>query len=358
MEDLKAMTREELAALAKELGQPAFRGNQLFDWMLKGAEDFEQLTNLPVDFRRALSNRAYISFARIERKFISQIDGTVKYLFRLRDGKYVESVVMEYKHGRSICISTQVGCRMGCAFCASTIGGMERCLTAGEMLSQIFTASRDLNVRISNVVLMGMGEPLDNFDQTMRFLKLVGEEKGLSIGARHISLSTCGLVDRIRELAAEKSQITLSVSLHAPNDEIRSRIMPVNRKWPVEELLSACREYTKETGRRISFEYAMINGLNDSDDCARMLANQLKGMLCHVNLIPANSVKESAFSSSGKQRLRCFQNILNKHGVNATVRRTLGADISASCGQLRKAVKNEPPCERGDEGDEDRQCDP
>ena len=265
---------------------------------------------------------------------------------------------MEYKHGRSICISTQVGCRMGCAFCASTIGGMERCLTAGEMLSQIFTASRDLNVRISNVVLMGMGEPLDNFDQTMRFLKLVGEEKGLSIGARHISLSTCGLVDRIRELAAEKSQITLSVSLHAPNDEIRSRIMPVNRKWPVEELLSACREYTKETGRRISFEYAMLNGLNDSDDCARMLANQLKGMLCHVNLIPANSVKESAFSSSGKQRLRCFQNILNKHGVNATVRRTLGADISASCGQLRKAVKNEPPCERGDEGDEDRQCDP
>lgn len=277
----------------------------------------------------------------LKKKLISEYDNTVKYLFKLHDGSFIESVLMQYKYGYTLCVSTQVGCNMGCQFCASTLSGKERDLTAGEILYQIHAAQQDQHVRVSHVVLMGMGEPLDNFDNVVRFLNLVSCEAGLNIGMRNLSLSTCGLVPQMDELAALKFQLTLSVSLHAPNDEIRSRLMPVNRRWHVPELIDACRRYIQATGRRISFEYAMIRGVNDSDACAVQLAELLKGMLCHVNLIPVNAVRERGFVRSDRGRLQSFVRILEQRGINVTVRRSLGSDINASCGQLRRAHRAE-----------------
>lgn len=333
------MYYEELEAYLSELGEPRFRTEQLFRWLHTGAEDFSVMTNLPALLRDKLSDLAYIAGVKTVKKFCSQLDGTVKYLYKLYDGEYIESVLMKYEHGYTVCISTQVGCRMGCSFCASGLNGLTRNLTASEMLSQITAAERDNNIRVSNVVMMGMGEPLDNFENSVRFLRLVSDGRGLNIGLRHISLSTSGVVSGIQRLKEYNFPITLSVSLHAPNDKIRSSIMRVNRKWNVSELLQACREYQRVTARRISFEYALIEGVNDSEDCADELARRLRGIMCHVNLIPANPVKENSFKKPDKVKISHFRDMLIKKGINATVRRTLGADIDASCGQLRQRIK-------------------
>lgn len=341
LEDIKSKTAEELKEALKEWDIPSFRSGQIFRWLQQGVSSFDEMTNLPKNLRERLAGRFYIAGASVARKQVSQIDGTVKYLLRLNDGEHVECVLMEYHHGLSICISTQVGCRMGCTFCATGKSGYSRNLTASEILSEVQTIQKDAGRRISNIVLMGMGEPLDNYDNVLRFLQLVSCEEGLNIGMRHISLSTCGLVDRIAALEKENLQLTLSVSLHAPNDEIRNQTMPVNRKWNVETLLRACRSYAKTTGRRISFEYAMISGVNDSDACARELASRLEGMLCHVNLIPVNDVTGNHYRKSSAERQKRFISILEKKGIPATVRRTLGSDIDASCGQLRRRVEEE-----------------
>ncbi len=333
--DIKSMTLAEIEAEMKSLGQPKFRAGQIFDWLQKRCvTSFDEMTNLSKELRSLLADGYYIANCEIEDRFDSKLDETVKYLFRLNDGECIESVLMKYEHGWSICISSQVGCRMGCKFCASTIGGLVRSLTASEMLSQIMTAQKDRGIRISNIVMMGIGEPFDNYENVVRFLTLVGDEKGLNIGMRHISLSTCGRVDGIRRFMELDSQITLSVSLHAPNDRIRNTMMPINKKWNVAELISSCRDYFNRTGRRISFEYALIKGVNDSRECADELIKLLKGLVCHVNLIPVNKVKENSYEKS--DRVREFCNYLNQNGMNATVRRTLGSDISASCGQLRQ----------------------
>lgn len=340
--DLKSMTLDELKAAFAGMNQPAFRALQVYRWLHgRGIAGFEDMTDLPKGFRDELEAGFYIAAAGVERKFSSKLDDTIKYLFRMNDGELVESVLMSYHHGRTICISTQVGCKMNCSFCATGKSGFSRNLTASEMLSQIQTAQRDAGERISNVVLMGMGEPLDNYDQVLRFLELVSSAEGMNIGMRHISLSTCGIVDRIYDLAEKKYQLTLSVSLHAPNDRIRSQIMPVNRRWNTEELLRACRFYGKATGRRISFEYAMIDGVNDIPDCAAELAAKLRGILCHVNLIPVNTVAGSVFHRSTQEKLTAFEKILSSRGIPVTVRRTLGADIQASCGQLKRRFKEE-----------------
>lgn len=329
------MTLSELEKEVKSLGLPKFRAGQIFDWLQKQCVcSFDEMTNLSKSLRETLDERYYIASCEVEERFESALDETVKYLFRLHDGQCIESVLMKYNHGWSICISSQVGCRMGCKFCASTIGGLVRSLTASEMLSQIMASQKDRGIRISNIVMMGIGEPFDNYDNVVRFLELVGDEKGLNIGMRHISLSTCGRVDGIRRFMELDSQLTLSISLHAPNDEIRNSIMPINKKWNVNELISACRDYYKRTGRRISFEYAMIKDVNDSRECADQLIKLLSGMNCHINLIPANEVRENDYRRS--DRVREFCEYLVRHGMNATVRRTLGADISASCGQLRQ----------------------
>ncbi len=333
--DIKSMTLSELEKEVKLLGLPKFRAGQIFDWLQKQCVcSFDEMTNLSKSLRETLDERYYIASCEVEERFESALDETVKYLFRLHDGQCIESVLMKYNYGWSICISSQVGCRMGCKFCASTIGGLVRSLTASEMLSQIMAAQKDRGIRISNIVMMGIGEPFDNYDNVVRFLELVGDEKGLNIGMRHISLSTCGRVDGIRRFMELDSQLTLSISLHAPNDEIRNSIMPINKKWNVNELISACRDYYKRTGRRISFEYAMIKDVNDSRECADQLIKLLSGMNCHINLIPANEVRENDYRRS--DRVREFCEYLVRHGMNATVRRTLGADISASCGQLRQ----------------------
>ena len=337
--DFKSLTPDERRSLLQDRGLPAYRARQIEDWLARGVSDFRQMGNLPLDLRRKLAEEFALPGVEIKKKLVSSLDNTVKYLYGLPDGETVESVLMQYKHGWSQCLSTQVGCRMGCAFCATGMGGFVRNLPPAEMLGQIETAQADNTLRVSSVVLMGMGEPLDNYDNVLRFLHMLGEEGGVHIGMRHVSLSTCGLVDGIRRLMGEKLQLTLSVSLHAPNNAIRSRLMPVNRRWPVEELLDACREYAAATGRRISFEYAMIDGVNDSDACAAELARRLRGMLCHVNLIPANEVPGKPHRRSSRARLREFQTLLEKSGVNVTVRRTLGADISASCGQLRRQTE-------------------
>lgn len=336
MTDIKSLTLPELQDLVVEGGFPKFRAAQIRDWLGKGAADFDEMKNLPAALRDFLKTSCYISVATIEKKQVSRYDKTVKYLFAFRDGECVESVLMRYHHGYSICISTQVGCKMGCTFCATGKSGFSRSLTASEMLAQIEAAQRDEQIRISNVVLMGMGEPLDNFDNVVRFLSLAGDEKGLNIGARHITLSTCGIVPRIYDLAALKLQINLAVSLHAPNDEIRSRTMPVAKAYPMEQLLKACRDYFEATGRRVTFEYSLIHGVNDSDACARELGQKLRGMHSHVNLIPVNTVEGTGYRKSDRQRQQSFANILAAYGVTATVRRTLGSDIDASCGQLRR----------------------
>lgn len=333
--DLLSMFPEELSALCVDLGQPKYRGKQIFEGLYKGVRDFDGFTSLPKAFRDKLSENAFIPTARIRRKLVSSIDGTVKYLYELHDGETVESVFMRYHHGNTMCISTQVGCRMGCAFCASTKAGLVRSLAPSEMLLQILEAERDLNERVSNIVLMGMGEPLDNYDNVMKFLRLVNHENGLNIGLRHISLSTCGLVDKIDRLSDEGLPVTLSISLHAPNDNIRKQTMPIANKWSIKELLDACRRYIDKTGRRISFEYALIDGVNDSKEHANELGCLLSGMLCHVNLIPVNPIKEKNFKRSEKNAIKVFTETVETYKISVTVRRRLGSDINASCGQLR-----------------------
>lgn len=338
--DIRSLTAAELTEEICNRNLPKFRAAQIYSWLHeKGVRDFSEMTNLPKSLRDTLQEEFEIKNCTIDTKLCSRLDETVKYLFELNPGEYIESVVMKYKYGYTICISSQLGCKMGCSFCASAIGGFQRHLTPSEMLSEIYTAQNDLGVRISHIVLMGTGEPLDNFDNVMRFLELVTDEKGLNISMRHISLSTCGVVPRIYDLAEKRLGLTLSVSLHAPNDAIRSQTMPVNRKWNVEELLTACRYYTKVTSRRISFEYAMIDGFNDTDACASELAKRLHGMLCHINLIPVNTVKEKDYRKSNEDRIRRFSKILEQNGLTVTVRRTLGSDINASCGQLRASKR-------------------
>lgn len=334
--DIKSMNLAELEVLVTSLGQPKFRAKQIFKWLHLGVEDFEEMTDIPKALRENLNDTCYIAGVEIVKRLESKLDGTVKYVYRLFDGEYIESVFMKYEHGHTVCISTQVGCRMGCGFCASGLNGLTRNLTASEMLAQISKAGKDNNVRISNVVMMGMGEPLDNFDNSVRFLQLVSDPLGLNIGLRHISLSTSGVVSGIKKLKEYNFPITLSISLHAPNDVIRGSMMPVNKKWNIEELLKACKEYQAVTTRRISFEYALIEDVNDSETCAEELARKLKGILCHINLIPANPVKENSFKKPNRNKILKFQKWLTDRGLNATVRRTLGADIEASCGQLRK----------------------
>lgn len=338
MIDLKDFEYNELEEYIVSLGEPKFRAKQIFAWLHKGVESFDEMSNLSKATRAKLSENCIVSTLKIKEKYVSQIDKTTKYLFELEDGNCIESVVMYYKHGISICISSQVGCRMGCGFCASTIGGLYRSLTPGEILNQVLFAQKDIGERISNIVMMGIGEPLDNYDNVIKFLHNVNHPDGINIGYRHISLSTCGLVPKIYELAKENIPITLSVSLHAPNNEIRSSIMPVNKKYPIEELIKACREYIKTTTRRISFEYSLISGVNDSAENADELAALLKGMLAHVNLIPVNKIEEREYQKGNKKEIRAFCERLEKHGINATVRRELGSDIQASCGQLRKKL--------------------
>lgn len=335
------MNLEAITQLVVDLNQPKFRALQLFKWLQSGVQGFDEMTNIPISLREKLNEIGYIATVKPLKRYVSQIDGTIKYVYELYDGELIESVLMKYEHGYTVCISTQVGCRMGCKFCASGLFGLTRNLTASEMLAQITYAQRDNNIRISNVVMMGMGEPLDNFDNSIQFLKLVSDENGLNIGLRHISLSTSGVVSGIKRLAEYNLPITLSISLHAPNDEIRNRTMPVNKKWNIDALLSACREYQKVTTRRISFEYALIEGINDSDACAKELVTRLKGIMCHVNLIPANPVKENTFKKPDRKAIIAFQKKLESLGLNATIRRTLGADINASCGQLKKKTKEE-----------------
>lgn len=340
LKNIRSMTLEEISNDFDELKLPKFRAKQVYSWVQeKCVESFDEMTNLSKDLREKLAECYSFYNCKINTKLVSKIDDTVKYLFELHDCEYVESVVMKYKYGYSICISTQVGCKMGCMFCASAIGGFVRNLEAGEILSEIFTAQNDLNVKINHLVLMGTGEPLDNYDNVMRMLELLTDEKGQNMSMRHISLSTCGIVPKIYDLADKKLGLTLSVSLHAPNNSIRSNSMPINHKYDIEELLKACRYYAQTTNRRISFEYAMIKGVNDSDDCAIELANRLKGILCHVNLIPVNNVRETNFVKSSVERQKRFIDILASRGITATVRRTLGSDINASCGQLRASTK-------------------
>ncbi len=337
--DILSFDLHELTLFLEELKQPKFRAKQIFKWLHSGVEDFDQMTDIPKNLRELLNEKCYIATAKIIKKYVSQIDSTVKYVYELYDGEYIESVLMKYKHGYTVCISTQVGCRMGCAFCASGIDGLFRNLTPSEMLAQILKAETDNNIRVSNIVMMGMGEPLDNFDNSIKFLKLVSCDEGINIGLRHISLSTSGVVSGIKKLAEYNFPITLSISLHAPFDSIRTNMMKVNKSWNIGELLNACREYQKVTTRRISFEYALIEGVNDSVVCADKLAEILKGIMCHVNLIPANPVKENSFKKPNLAKIYAFQKRLTYNGINATVRRTLGADIDASCGQLRRKVK-------------------
>ncbi len=334
--DIKSLSRQELKDAMKAMGQPAFREKQVFTWLHRGVASFEEMTNLSKALRQELDESFYITVPEAVRRQVSRMDGTRKYLWKLRDGNCVESVLMQYHHGNTICISSEVGCAMGCAFCASTLGGLVRRLEPSEMLDQVIFTQLDSGLPISNIVLMGIGEPLDNYDTVLKFLHLVNDPDGLNIGMRHISLSTCGLVPKIDRLAEEDLQITLSVSLHAPDNETRSGIMPVNRAYPVEELIDACRRYFDKTGRRISFEYAMIRGVNDTPEAAELLLRRLKGMMVHVNLIPLNNVEESPLKPSTPAAVAKFQKILNEGGVTATVRRTLGSDIDASCGQLRR----------------------
>ncbi len=333
--DLKSMTREELSSYIKSIGEPAFRSKQIFRWIHRGITDFTEMTDLSKSLQEKLRAEAKITNIKLYKRFSSALDETKKYLFELEDGHLIETVAMKYNHGYSVCISCQVGCRMGCSFCQSTKNGLIRSMTAGEILDQILKVQADLGERISNIVMMGIGEPLDNFNEVVRFLKNVNDPEGVNIGYRHISLSTCGLIPKIKELANLELPITLSISLHSTTDEKRSEIMPVNRKYHIDDLIQACKEYQAITGRRISFEYAVIAGVNDTAADAAQLAKLLKGMLCHINLIPVNPIENGVYKPPAKKKIMAFQDRLISHGLNATIRRTLGSDISASCGQLR-----------------------
>lgn len=334
MVDIKSMALEELTLWFQEHGEPTFRAKQVFRWLYRGVTSFEEMSDLSKSLRQMLNETCFLTAPKVVRKQESKLDGTIKYLWELGDGNCIETVLMRYQHGNTVCISCQVGCRMGCAFCASTLGGKVRDLTPSEMIDQVLFTQKDSGQPISNIVLMGIGEPLDNFDTVMKFLTLVNHPDGMNIGMRHISLSTCGLAEEIDKLAQRGLQLTLSVSLHAPDDETRSKLMPVNRAVGVEALMAACRRYFQTTGRRISYEYAMIDGVNDSDWQADLLARLLKGTPGHVNLIPLNNVEESPLKPS--RRVAAFQKRLESHGVTVTVRRRLGGDIDASCGQLRR----------------------
>ncbi len=333
---ISSYTLEQLTALMKEMGQPAFRAKQIFHWLhQKLVTEFSAMTDQPKALLQKLEEAYYIASPAIQRKQQSK-DGTIKYLFRLADGNCIETVLMRYNYGNTVCVSTQVGCRMGCRFCASTQAGRVRNLEAGEIAAEIYAAQKDIGERISHIVLMGIGEPLDNFDNVMDFLTIISCADGVNIGMRNISLSTCGIVPQIDRLAEKKLQLTLSISLHAPNNAMRSQMMPVNDAYPVEQLIAACRRYQKTTGRRISFEYSMVRGVNDSPATAKELADLIKGMGAHVNLIPINPVDGSPYSATDAENVKRFQNMLIQLGVNATVRRRLGSDISAACGQLRR----------------------
>lgn len=335
--DICSLDLAELTAEIVGLGLPKFRAGQIYGWLHRNsAVRFEEMTNISKELRQKLDDNFVIFSCTIEKKLVSEYDGTVKYLFRLYDGEFIETVLMKYKYGYTVCVSSQVGCRMGCKFCASTLGGVIRSLTASEILAQVYAVQRDNGIRVSHIVMMGMGEPFDNYDNVKKFLRLITDENGLNLSMRHISLSTCGVVPGIYALMKEKLPLTLSISLHAPDDEIRSSMMPVNRKWNVGELIKACRDYTEATSRRISFEYALVRGVNDSPECARKLAALLKGMLCHINLIPVNEVKETGCKKSTPEDVRRFAEILSSNGYAVTVRRKLGSDINAACGQLRK----------------------
>ena len=339
--NLKSLTQQELADILKELGQPGFRAKQVYTWLHKGVRSYDEMTNLPKNLRDVLAEKYPINAPKVVRKQESQRDGTIKYLWELSDGNCVETVLMRYHYGNTVCISTEVGCRMGCAFCASTIGGLVRRLEPFEMLDEVLFTQIDSGLPVSHIVLMGIGEPLDNFDNVMRFLELVNSPDSMNISMRHISLSTCGLVPKIDELAKRKLQISLAISLHGPNNEIRNQIMPVNKAYPIDELLDACRRYYAATSRRIHFEYAMIDGVNDSEENAKELLRRLKGLPAHINMIPLNHVEESPLKPSSKAAIARFQKILEDGGVTATIRRTLGGDIDASCGQLRRKYTKE-----------------
>ncbi len=336
--DLLDMTIEEMQEKLSDIGQEKYRARQIFQWVNKGVKDIDEMTNLSKDLRQSLKENFYIGRLNIIKKLVSKIDGTTKYIFELGDGNLLESVLMEYKHGLTTCISSQVGCKMGCKFCASTGIGFVRNLSGGEILDQIISIQKDAGKRIGNVVIMGVGEPFDNFGNLLKFLRLVNHKEGLNIGYRHISVSTCGLVPEILKLSKENIPITLSISLHAPNDRLRENLMPINKVYSIDKLIEACKIYTGATSRRITFEYAMIAGVNDSKDNAAELAKKLKGMLCHVNLIPINSVEGTGFKKSSRQQIDLFKGILEKFGIETTVRRELGSDISAACGQLRRSM--------------------
>lgn len=333
--DIKSMSLEEVQNFIIKNKYPKFRGEQVYNWLLKGVKEFKEMKNIPKDLQEFLNATCYISVANIEKKLVSRYDKTVKYLLSFNDGERVEAVVMNYRHGKTICISTQVGCKMGCTFCATGQGGFSRDLTPSEMIAQVETAQKDLNARISNIVLMGMGEPLDNFNNVVKFLQLISSPNGHNVGMRHITLSTCGIVPEIYKLAEYKFPITLSISLHAPNDKIRNKTMPINKVYPIDTLIKACKDYVSKTNRRISFEYALIDGVNDSETNAIELVNKIRGILCHVNLIPVNPVKDTYYEQSDSKKINAFAATLNKRGIPATVRRTLGSDINASCGQLK-----------------------
>ena len=348
MTDLKSMALEEMAVFFQGLGQPAFRAKQVFQWLHRGAASFEEMGNIPKALRQQLAQTCRLTVPEVVRRQESQMDGTIKYLWRLWDGNCIETVLMRYRHGNTLCVSCQVGCNMGCVFCASTLGGKVRDLAPSEILDQVIFAQKDSGAHISNIVMMGIGEPLDNEENVLRFLELVNDPNGLNIGMRHISLSTCGLVNKIDKLADRGLQLTLSVSLHAPDDETRSKLMPVNRAVGVARLMESCRRYFDRTGRRISYEYAVIDGVNDQDWQADLLAERLKGQPAHVNLIPLNHVEESSLKPS--RRVRQFQQRLEAQGITTTVRRKLGSDIDTSCGQLRRKQMREAASNAGKDG--------
>ena len=339
--DIVSMTLRELEADFAALGEAKYRAKQVFSWLARGTRDFDAMSDLPKSLREKLKENYRLYEPKVLKKQVSQLDGTIKYLWELYDGNAVETVVMRYQHGNTVCVSCQVGCRQGCAFCASTIGGLVRSLNPSEILDEVLFSQLDSGRRISNIVLMGIGEPLDNFDNVMRFLELVNDPMGLNIGMRHISLSTCGIIERFDDLAARDLQLTLSVSLHAPDDETRSRLMPANRGRGVDRLMEACKRYYERTGRRISFEYAMIDGVNDTEPHARLLAKRAKSVGAHVNLIPLNHVEEREFRPSTSGHMKAFIKILEDEKVNVTVRRRLGSDVDASCGQLRRKIEKE-----------------
>ncbi len=339
--NLKNCTLKELEELLTNIGEPSYRGKQIFKWIHKGINEIDEMSNLSKDLRIKLKEEAYISSLVIAESFISKIDGTKKYLFMLEDKNIIESVLMKYDHGNTVCVSCQVGCKMGCNFCASTIGGVVRDLSSGEIIDQVLAIQKDTGERVSNVVLMGSGEPLDNYEEVLKFLEVVNHPEGLNISLRNITISTCGLVPQILDLAKRKLPLTLAISLHAPNDLIRNKMMPINKKYNIDDIIKACRVYIKETNRRITFEYALVKDENDSKENAEELAGRLKNLLCHVNLIPLNKVSEREYEPAKDDRIKGFQSILKKHGIQVTIRRELGSDINAACGQLRRSYLKE-----------------